>query len=290
MVGRESTPLLLGDMPALGDAQKRVMRLVHRGVREIGLVGRDQRQIVGHREVDQVVLDATLDLLAMAGELDIEPVRKRFPKLLQRAARLLYLPVGEQPAERAGSPGGERDQSRCVQRDVPERHVRVAGLGLQEGFRHQRHEVAVALLVLHQQDQEIAPPPASGTRAHAAVRRRRGIRLHRRHRELAADDRLNPFRGRRHGELQRAEEVVGIGHRDGGHGLADAKLHEIRDLDRPFGQRIGRMDPEMDEIGVGHGSAGKEKLCPKFFTRRAESPIARRSCLWIISPAGAASA
>ena len=253
MVDREAPPILLGDMRAFGYAQKRIMRIVHGSIREIGLVGRDQRQIVAHREVDQVVLDTALDLLAVARELDIEPVRKRFPKLLQRAARLLHLPVGEKPAQRAGGAGGKRDQPRCVRSDIPERHMRVSRLGLEEGLRHQRHEVAVPLLVLHQQDEEIAFCPASCTGTYAAVRAGRGIRLHRRHRELAADDRLYPLRGGGHRELQRAEQVVGIGYRHGGHGPVDAELHEIRDLDRSFGQRVGRMDPEMDEICVGHG-------------------------------------
>ena len=197
MVHREAPPVLLGDMRALGYAQKRIVRLVHGSIGKIGFVGRNQRQIVAHREVDQVVLDTALDLLAVARELDIEPVRKRFPKLLQRAARLLHLPVGEKPAQRAGSAGGKRDQPRCVRSDIPERHMRVSRLGLKEGLRHQRHEVAVPLLVLHQQDEEIAFCPASCTGAHAAVRAGRGIRLHRRHRELAADDRLYPLRGGR---------------------------------------------------------------------------------------------
>ena len=44
MVGRELAAVGLGDQPAAGDAEQRVMRLVVVGAGEIRLVGRDQRQ------------------------------------------------------------------------------------------------------------------------------------------------------------------------------------------------------------------------------------------------------
>ena len=43
----------LGDVAAVGDAQQRVVRLVHRLVGEVRLVGRDQRQVVLVGQLDQ---------------------------------------------------------------------------------------------------------------------------------------------------------------------------------------------------------------------------------------------
>ena len=252
------------------------MGLVHRGIGEIGLVGGDQRQVVGHREVDQIVLDPPLDLLAVAGDLDIEPVRKDLPQHLQRAARLLHLPVGEQPAERARGAGGKRDQPRCMRRDIRKRHMRIARLGFEERPGRQCHQIAVSLLVLHQEDQRVAPSPASVARARPHCALGRGSGFHRRHRELASDDRLHPLGGGGHGEFERAEQIVGIGHRDRRHRFGEAELHKIGDLDGAFRERIGRMGPEMDVFGVGHEPADDEKPCSQVFHAGDESPIARR--------------
>ena len=252
VVGGQPAPVLLDHMRAVGDAEQRIMGLVHRGIGEIGLVGGDQRQVVGHREVDQIVLDPPLDLLAVAGELDIEPVGKGFPELLQRAARLLHLSVGEEAAERARGAGGQRDQPRCMRRDIRKRDMRIARLGFEKRPGNQRHQVVVPLLVLRQEDQRVALPFPSVARARARGALGRGSGVHRGHGEPATDDRLHSPGSGRHGEFERAEQIVGVGHRDGRHRFGDAELHKIGDLDGAFGERIGGMGPEMDVFGVRH--------------------------------------
>jgi len=74
---RGQAPALgLADVAALGDAQQRIVGLVHLGVGEEHLVGRDQRQVVGIGQIDQAVLDARLLGQAVAHDFDIEPARE----------------------------------------------------------------------------------------------------------------------------------------------------------------------------------------------------------------------
>src|SRR5208282_714817 len=40
-----------------------------------------------------------------------------------------------------------------------------------------------------------------------------------------------------------------------GHAVPLGELDKRLDLDRPLGERVGRMDPQMDEIGVGHNAS-----------------------------------
>ena len=70
---RQAAAVGIGDMRALGDAEQRVVRLVHRGLGEMHVVGRDQRQAACIGEIEQRRLDAPLALLAVALQLDIEP-------------------------------------------------------------------------------------------------------------------------------------------------------------------------------------------------------------------------
>ena len=58
------------------------------------------------------------------------------------------------------------------------------------------------------------------------------------------------------GEFERAEKISRIGHRNRWHRFALAKPDQVGNLDRPFGQRIGRVDMQMNEVGVSHGLAG----------------------------------
>src|SRR3954453_11663366 len=58
---------------------------------------------------------------------------------------------------------------------------------------------------------------------------------------------------RRQREYQRAEQVAGIGDGDRRHILLLAELDQLLDLDRSFGERIGGVDAQVDEIGNRHG-------------------------------------
>jgi hypothetical protein len=54
-------------------------------------------------------------------------------------------------------------------------------------------------------------------------------------------------------ELERAEQIVGVGDRDRRHAVQLAELDQFLDPDRALGQRVGGVDPKMDEIGMRHG-------------------------------------
>ena len=62
VLGREPAPVLVGDEPALGDGEQRVVRLVVGGLGEERLVRRDERQAVAVGEVDELGLDGALVL------------------------------------------------------------------------------------------------------------------------------------------------------------------------------------------------------------------------------------
>ena len=91
MIGRELIAIGLGDQPAAGDAQQRVVRLVIVGAREIWLVGRNQRQSFGIGEIDQPGFDAPLPVDAVALQLDIEAVAEqaRQPLAARRRKRVI---------------------------------------------------------------------------------------------------------------------------------------------------------------------------------------------------------
>ena len=77
MIRRELLAIGLGDQPAAGDAQQRVMGLVIVGGGKIRLVGRDQRKALGVGEIDQAGFDAALLVDAVALQFDVEPVAEQ---------------------------------------------------------------------------------------------------------------------------------------------------------------------------------------------------------------------
>ena len=87
------------------------MRLVEIAVGKIGVVGRDERQVVTIGQLDQTRLGPRLLGRAMAHQLDVEPVRKHARRAWIRA-RLggFGLTLGEQPPDRTARPAGEAEQ------------------------------------------------------------------------------------------------------------------------------------------------------------------------------------
>ena len=73
-----------------------------------------------------------------------------------------------------------------------------------------------------------------------------------RQRNLAADDRLHAGLGAGGSEFERAEQIAGIGDRNGRHRLGAAEAGQFLDFYRTRRQRIGGMDPKMNEIGKRH--------------------------------------
>ncbi len=72
--------------------------------------------------------------------------------------------------------------------------------------------------------------------------------------DLAADDRLHALPRAGLAELQRAEQVAGVGDGHRGHPRLPRQGRDLVGLDRALAQRVGGVAAEMDEIGVRHDS------------------------------------
>ncbi len=118
----------------------------------------------------------------------------------------------------------------------------LGGLDLEEGGARERHQPAVAGLRLRQQ--------RDGAVGLAHARAQRGLSEARR--EGEPHDRLHPGAGEGLGELERAEEVVGVGERERGRLVREAERLELVDPHRALEQRVRRAAPQMDEGGASH--------------------------------------
>ena len=109
---RAGQPLAVGirDHRPLRDAQQRVMRLVKIAIREMDVVGRDQRQAVAIGQLDEARLAPRLFRRAVAHQLDIEPVRKSRRELAQHRFGGFGLPFREQPPDRPLRTAGQAEQ------------------------------------------------------------------------------------------------------------------------------------------------------------------------------------
>ena len=112
-----------------------------------------------------------------------------------------------------------------------------AGIAFQERPRRQPLQIGQPLGVLRQQHQRI---------------RRKARVVGTRQADLAADDRLDTLAGARLAEFQRTEQIAAVGDRYRRHAGIPGQSGDLVRLDRPLAERIGAMDSEMDEIGVGH--------------------------------------
>ena len=247
VIWRQLLAVGLGDQPAAGNAEQRIMGFVVVIAGEIRFVGRNQRQAFRIGKIDQPALDAALAVHAVTLQLDIEAIAEQFCQLLAARRRKLGIPRAERHGDRAVRAAGQRDDVfgfavEPVELDVRRlRHRR-----LEEGARIEPHQAAVAALARGEQHD-----PRRRSRVRIA---RIGILVAEIDGELQAYDRLNAVARHLVGEFQRPEHVVGVGQRQRRLAVRLGELAELGDLDRALQQRIGGMDVEMDESGVGHGT------------------------------------
>ena len=109
LLRRDPPPVALGHGAALGDAQQRIVRLVHLRRREEAFVGRHQRQAEFVGQPDQPRLHRLLDRQPVTLQLDRHTPGKRQREPGQQPARLLLLPIGQQPGERSAGAAGEQE-------------------------------------------------------------------------------------------------------------------------------------------------------------------------------------
>jgi hypothetical protein len=114
-------------------------------------------------------------------------------------------------------------------------------IGLRKGARDELDEVPVALLRRGEKDDV----------GQLLLRRHAGPagigRVGKIDRDLAADDRLNAGFGHLLGEFERAEEIAAVRDRQRGLAITRRQIGERFQLQCAFEQRIGGMDPQMDE-------------------------------------------
>ncbi len=65
------------------DAEQRIVRLVHISRAEMHIVGGDERQALGIREIDEFTFRRALFRQSMALQLDIEPIAEHCRELIE---------------------------------------------------------------------------------------------------------------------------------------------------------------------------------------------------------------
>ena len=174
----------------------------------------------------------------MALQLDIEAVAEARLQPGEAGAGEVVGAGGEGSVERAGGAAGQRDQAvEVVERVVA--HMRFVAVGrVEPDAADEPHQGQIAALVAGDQHQR---------RAGEARRARTGRGVAEIDRELRADQRLHAGLFRLLGKLQRAEQVVGVGERDGRRLVRLGALDEGLDGNRALAQRIGAVDVGVDE-------------------------------------------
>ena len=242
---------------------------VGRGVKTF--VGRDQRQVQAVGQVEERPFGLFLHRHAVAQDFHVGPSVIRICKARQQVARGVALALLQQSPDRPAGPAGQQDQAAVVLQQSVQRDRRLlAVVAVQIGDLQHLQQIAVAFRVLDQQHHRgfALAPPAAVRRRHGMAAGLLGLHLHG---DLAADDRLDALVRGRQGEFQGPEQVVGVGHGDRRHVHGPAHLGQVLQADGAFGQGIGGMDPQVDEISMGHAA-----IIPHF-GGRAETVCAQLS-------------
>ena len=248
LVGAEAPALLVVERLAGLDAEQHVVGDVILRMEVVAVVGRHQRQaeLVGQR--DQLTVGALLLLQVVVLDLDVVAVAEDLAVLHQHVAGAIHRAGHQRLIDLARQAAGQCDQPAVefAQQRLVDARLVVEALRVAEG--HQAAEVAVPFLVGRQQDEMeiagglevVAPddpllvPPIAWRDVH-----------------LAADDRLHPMRDARLVELDGAEHVAVVGHRDRRHAELLHARHELRDLVGPVEQRVLGVEVEVSEAHGG---------------------------------------
>ena len=246
MLHRQLAALGVGDELAFGDAHQRVVRFVVFGGGEERLVGGDKRNAARISKLDQRRLHNALGRHTVALQFDIEPVAEQALQFLAARRRERVLSARNRGVERPVGPAAQRDQPCGLAVEPGKLDMRMfLRRGLEISARAKPHQAAIALF--------------GGGKQHDALERGRDCRVARLdvaeiEPERAADNRLDAVARQLFGEFQRTEHVVGVGERQRWLAVLLGEFGQPRDSQRALEQRIGRMDVQMHEAGIGgHG-------------------------------------
>ncbi|KPQ09879.1 MAG: hypothetical protein HLUCCA09_02175 [Rhodobacteraceae bacterium HLUCCA09] len=256
----------LVDIGALADADQRVVRFVHARLREIDVVGGHQRQVAGVGDLDMAALRQPLGLgqpvfAGVALQLDVKARGEGGGEAGHQRLGLRPLARSQQAPHRAVGAAGEADDALRVALELVDRHAALLPVVPQVKARLQLHQVAVARLVLREQDDR---------RGRHRLFSRRGLGIGKV--DLGAHDRLHPLARRADRELERGEHRVGVGHRDGRHAHAGHQARQRLEPHGAFEQRILAVNAQMNESGrLAHAP---DLACPLPRRHQASTPAA----------------
>ena len=265
----DPTPILLAGEGPVSDTHQGVVGFRLRSPGVVDVIGGDQRDVMGIGPFHQPALRLPLAGEAVTLQFDIEPVAEHPRHLIQRHITLGRLALHEQGINRPVRPAGQKDQPFgpfCHHRPGHTRLIHRACV--EEGRGRQGAKIQPPGLVLNQQDNGRDPGPSVADLAADAGDRKR-----------AGHDRLNAGTLGRFRELQRPEQIGPVRHAHRRHARIRRQGRNLARLDRAFQQRIGRADPQVDELRgcgcVGNGQTLFQLAHPRL--TRSETPPATPS-------------
>ena len=227
MIWGQPLAFLVGDNCCFSDTKQCVVRFVKIAIGKIGVVGRDERQVVTISQLDQTRLGSCLFGRTVAHQLDVQPVRKHAREVDQGSFGGLGLALREKPPDRTAWPSGQAKEPLARLSKIASDDRRLGRhLAREIGPADEIEQVAVARLALRQKHDPIRfastpirPAPISAAIAHQG--------------DLATNDRLNTGGGAGCCDFERAEQIAGVGDRHCRHALGLAQINQLIDPDRP---------------------------------------------------------
>ena len=221
--------------------------------REIRLIGGDERQAASIGHLHEMWLDGLFRGAVMTLELDIKAIVEKLLQTDEPRLGQIVPAGGDGPIRGTAWPTAERHQTVVAVHKRRDRHMRRnTRLCLHEGIGHQPDEIPVSGLTGGYQDD-------IGERTFARILPAYVVGVGKVDRDLAADNRLDAGLGHFLGELKRAEQIARVGNPQRRHAVGGREVHQRLERQCPLKQRIGRMDPQMNEADVA-GSATHDAI------------------------------
>ena len=203
---------------------------------EEGLVGGDDRQLRLIGKVEQHRLDRPLLGQTVPLHLDIEAVAKDAFQRREAGAGKVRVGLGEREVDHAFGPAGERNEAVGMGGKSADAGQDFAGLRRREiSVAGEAHQIGIAALVLGEHGDAAVSLRPFHLRSLRALFLLDGEAQG----ERAADDGLDPRPGDGLGELEGAEQIVGVGDGERRHAVLGGERHEPRNGQSAFEQRIG---------------------------------------------------
>ena len=251
-MGVELQPARRVEVVAGPDAEQDVVGLRLGLVDVVEVVGHDQRQAGLGREPDELLVEPALLRQPVILELEEEPVATEDVAVLagQVPGELPVVEL-ERPRDLATEAGRQADQSLAVAGEVVAVDPGLVVVAVEVGVGHQPAEVAVADVVLGQQDE--------------VERLGVGLALLVGHRTagdvgLDADDRLDPLGGRRLVEGDGAVQRAVIGQGQAVKALLGRRIDQVVDPSQPVEEAELGVDVEVGEVVRGDGRHGRSMV------------------------------